>query len=42
MHRKFLPQFLLAATGSLLMVWSLAADAQQPPPAPVNLGRRDR
>ena len=37
MYHQFLPKFLLAAVGSLLMVWSLAADAQQPPPAPVKI-----
>ena len=34
---RLIPQILLAATGSLLMLWTLAADAQEPPPAPVKV-----
>lgn len=38
MQQKFLSQFALAGAGALLMIWSLAADAQEgPPPAPVRV-----
>jgi RND family efflux transporter MFP subunit len=38
MKAKFLPRFALAAGVTVLLVWSLSADAQQgPPPAPVKV-----
>ncbi len=38
MQHKMLSQFALAGAGALLMIWSLAADAQEgPPPAPVRV-----
>ena len=38
MDIRFVPQILLASVGAMLMIWSLAADAQQaPPPAPVEV-----
>lgn len=37
MTTLFLPRFALAATGTLLLVWSLSAEAQQPLPAPVKI-----
>jgi RND family efflux transporter MFP subunit len=38
MQNKLMSQLALAGTGALLMIWSLAADAQDgPPPAPVRV-----
>jgi len=38
MDIKFVPQIILASVGATLMIWSLAADAQEgPPPAPVEV-----
>jgi len=37
MQGYFLPRFALAATGALLLVWSMSARAQEPPPAPVKV-----
>ncbi|MGI9264809.1 MAG: efflux RND transporter periplasmic adaptor subunit [Gammaproteobacteria bacterium] len=38
MQHKLMSQLVLAGTGALLMIWSLAADAQDgPPPAPVKV-----
>lgn len=37
MQGYFLPKFALAASGTLLMVWSFCARAQEPAPAPVKV-----
>jgi RND family efflux transporter MFP subunit len=42
MQRRFVSQVLLAALGATLMIWSLAANAQQaPPPAPVEVAEAE-
>jgi RND family efflux transporter MFP subunit len=42
MDTRFVPQILLAGLGAMLMIWSLAADAQEgPPPAPVEVAEAE-
>ena len=42
MQHKLMSQLVLAGTGALLMIWSLAADAQDgPPPAPVKVAEAE-